>query len=258
MTVTVSVSPICMATAVGLEMADAALSCVSLIAKAEEASETVTSTDAATTPAALAVTIVVPAAAPAIETEKLPLLFVILGAVKVTAPVPDWVSVTGIPEIGLPPASKAEKTTDAESEPSAVTVRVVGLAVSFDPSISIDKLAVTFSAVAVMVAVRLVWLVVPEEKVKVAWPWVSVATAGALKVPVSAVKVTIAPGTIVFEASSTVTVIVAEVESPDLTVMAGVTTSESEATLEVAPLPQPATRASAVANNSHKVIFGIS
>ena len=71
---------------------------------------------------------------------------------------------------------------------------------------------------AVRVAVRLDLLTEPEEKVKVALPVAPVVTVWALRIPVSAARVTTTSGIAAFVALSAETVTVVGVELSDLTV----------------------------------------
>ncbi len=87
---------------------------------------------------------------------------------------------------------------------------------SVEPTIWIGICAVA-PAVAVIVAVRFAKLPVPDLKVKVAEPVLSVVTVDALNRPVSADNVTTAPGTTLFVALTAVTVMVVLFELSELT-----------------------------------------
>ncbi len=101
---------------------------------------------------------------------------------------------------------------------------------------------------------------VPEENVKLAFPVVSVVTDEVLRMPVSALSATTAPGTAALDALSAVTVTVVDVELSDLTVVgiaeresvAAATTAEAAgvvggAAVPGAPAPQPARKAAVTA-----------
>ena len=125
----------------------------------------------------------------------------------------------------------AENVMVTGDVPLSGTLAPVAFTVSVEPMICIGNCAVT-PALAVMVAVRLALLAVPEEKVKVALPLASVVTVGVLTIPVFALKLTTTPDMAAFPLSNAVTVTVAEVELSDLTVV-GIAESDSEEAVEV-------------------------
>lgn len=188
--------------------------------------------DVAAAPTADAVTVAVPAVAPATVTTYWPDASVkpagVVTGVIVNVPVPEAVTPIAAPAIALPPASFAVKVIVTGDVPVLGTVEPVETAVSVEPTICSGIWAVT-PALAVMVAVRLALLVVPEEKVKVALPVVSVVTVEVLRMPVSALKATATFGTAAFVAVSAVSVIVVDEELSDLTVV-GEAESEMDAT----------------------------
>jgi hypothetical protein len=192
-----------------------------LMPKVEVAAETVKPTDAvAPTPVALAVTeptVVVPAT----EITSLPAESVVpVVGLNVTAPIPVWVSITVAPEIGLPPASFAVMVNVAGDAPLLGNDVPDEDNVSVEPTICIWSKAVGVPDVAVMFAVRLALLATPEVKVTVALPVASVVTVWVLSKPVSALRVTITPGTVELVALIAVTVIVLEVE-PSVLIVVG-------------------------------------
>lgn len=131
----------------------------------------------AVVPTAATLTVAVPAVVPATETESWPFTSVVpVAGVIVTVPLPIWVSVTAAPEITKPPASFAVMVNVAGDVPLAGNDVLVAVNASVEPVICTGSKAVAAPEVAVMVAVRLVLLAAPEEKVAVALPVASVVT----------------------------------------------------------------------------------
>lgn len=193
---------------------------------------TVTGADAVA-PTALPVTVTAPAAPPATETIYCPLLSVtpagLVTGVIVTVPAPA-VLVTEIaaPETGIPPASLAVKVmVTGEPLPPVRTVLPLAFTVRVEPTIFTGSVVFIPPDEAVIVAVRLDLLAVPEEKVKVALPAASVVTVWVLRMPVSALRLITTFGVAASAALSAVRVTVVEFELSDLTVV-GEAESESE------------------------------
>lgn len=221
-TVTSNESPICIAEALGLAGTTPvpAFSVTRLMPKVVEALAATVKLLVAVAPTAATVTVTVPAVAPATETVSLPLASVVpLAGVSVTVPEPVWVSATVAPETGEPPASFAVIVSVAGDVPLASNEVPVALNVSVEPTICTGSKAVAAPAVAVMVAVRLALLALPEEKIAVALPVASVVIVVVLSSPVSALRVIVAPDTAALLASTAVTVIVLEFELSELTVV---------------------------------------
>ena len=131
----------------------------------------------AVTPAAAAVTVVVPAIAPATATFNTPFTSVSPEAGEnITVPLPTWLNVTIVLGMTKPPASLAVMVNIAGDKLVAGTVVVVDVNVSVEPTICTGSVALTVPAVAVIVAMRVALLAVPEEKVAVALPVASVVT----------------------------------------------------------------------------------
>jgi hypothetical protein len=198
---------------------EAAFSVTRLMPNVDELDATVKLIDAVA-PAAATVTVAVPAVTPATVTERIPFTSVVPApGVRDTVPLPVWVSVTATFGIGEPPASfvvivnvTGDVPFEGNDVPDAVNETV-------EPTIWTGSNAEAVPPAAVMVAVRLALLKVPEENVAVALPVASVVTVEVLRRPVSALKVILASGTIALVALTAVTVIVLEFELSDLIVV---------------------------------------
>jgi len=173
-------------------------------------------------PTAAARTVAVPAAtpAPATETDNLPLASVVPEeGVSVTVAPPVWVSVTVAPGMAVPPASLAVTVMVTGLAPLDCNDPLVAETASVEPTICTGSKAEAEPAVAVMVAVRLALLAVPDEKVSVALPVLSVVTVDTESRPVSVTSVTTAPATDELVVLTAATVIKLVVEPSDLTVV---------------------------------------
>jgi hypothetical protein len=176
-------------------------------------------------PAADAVIVAVPVAVPvpATVSENLPNASVepVVG-ISVSWPpvVVIQEAVNGVLASPVPCAFLAIKVTVTDAAPLLGTLEPVLLNTeSVEPDICIWICAVA-PALAVIVAVRLAKLLVPDLKVKVAVPSTPVVTVDELTMPVSAPKDTAIPGTAAFEELSAVTVKVVEPVLSDGTVKA--------------------------------------
>lgn len=173
-TCTASVSPICIAVALGLTGTTPgnAFNVSRFMPKVVAAAPTVMLV-VAVVPAAVALTVTAPAVAPATVTTSWPLASVVPEAgVSVTVPLPDWVSVTAVPEIGLPPLSFAVMVNVVGGVPLEDKEELKACIATVEPTTWTGYKAVALPDVAVTVAVRFVWFAAPypEEKVAVAVP----------------------------------------------------------------------------------------
>jgi hypothetical protein len=272
-TASASVGLVVIETDVGLGMAGADASWVSLIAKMVAAGETVPVV-VAVDPTEVAVTVAVPLppATPETVVENLPALSVVPDVgLTLTTPGPVVATETGAPATTEPAPFLAIKVTIAGDDPSSGTVKPPPENTSsVEPDIWTGIWAVTVPAVAVIVAVRLAWVAVPEWNVTVPWPLAPVVTVWASNTPVSVPNVTVTPGTTAFVELSGVTVIVVVTESSD-GMLVGEAASRTDAAftagvavdavvpVEVVatdppppppPLSQPAITAKAIANKA--------
>jgi hypothetical protein len=172
----------------------------------------------AVAPTAVALTVTAPAVAPLTLTANTPLALVVpLAGVNVTPPAPAWVNTTVAPGITVPPASLAV-TVSISVPPTSIDV-ACALNVSVDPIICTGSKLETVPADAVIVAVRLAFSNVPDEKVTDAIPVASVVTVPALSRPVSVLKVIVSLGTAALPELTAAIVIVALFELSDFTVV---------------------------------------
>jgi hypothetical protein len=201
-----------MGTAVGF----AVLFDVCVMPNVPAAAETVIDCDA-DEPAAVAVTVAVPAlaAVPAVTIENLPCASVTPDVGDIVSCPPVFVAQVAVyatPGKPVPTAFFAINVTVTGDVPSLGTlVPDVENTESVEPEIWIGICALA-PAVAVMVAVRLAKLDVPDLKVNVTVPSAPVVTVGALTIPVSVDNPTTIPESAAFDASNAVTVIVVDAE----------------------------------------------
>ena len=151
-----------------------------------------------------------PTAEPETDAVKLPFVSVIpVVGVNRMPPVPALVNVTVCPGSAAP-APDLTLTVSVADVPPATSVDAVDVTVTVVPKIDIGICVERPLAVAVIVAVRVATLAVPEEKVTVALPVASLVAELAERKPVSAEKVIGTPAIAAFDESVTVAVIVVD------------------------------------------------
>lgn len=156
-----------------------------------------------------------------------------LAGENLTPPPPACVSATGIPAALFPPASLTITVRAAVDEPLSGNEVTGDVTSMIEPLIKIGICAKTPFARAMIVAVRVVISVEPEEKSTEPEPEVPVATSPGIRIPVPELNCIDAPLTTPPLASNAVTVMVALSELSDL-IVATLRCSCKDATCAVA------------------------